>query len=125
MAEARPVWLGSATYDRGVGLSADTAQVTHDIAPDIDAERDLIAQELLSADLATSVYQVSGVGPTLSGRNGEGDRYFTDGEIKMLVLTNRGERALVGPTRSDPPLRIQLKDRVWDGLRPVLRRWVR
>ena len=43
----------------------------------------------------------------------------------MLVLTNRGERALVGPTRSDPPLRIQLKDRVWDGLRPVLRRWVR
>ena len=124
-AEARPVWLGSATYDRGVGLSADTAQVTHDIAPDIDAERDLIAQELLSADLATSVYQVSGVGPTLSGRNGEGDRYFTDGEIKMLVLTNRGERALVGPTRSDPPLRIQLKDRVWDGLRPVLRRWVR
>jgi hypothetical protein len=38
--DGRPVWLGSVTFDRGVGLSHDTGQVTHHIAPDIDAERD-------------------------------------------------------------------------------------
>lgn len=124
-AEGRPVWLGSVTYDRGVGLSADTGQVTHDIAPDIDAERDLLAQEILSVDRATSAYQVSGVGPTLVGRNGEGDRYFTDGEIEMLVLTASGEPAVAVPTQVDPPLRIRVKDQLWNGIKPVLRRLVR
>ena len=124
-AEGRPVWLGSATYDRGVGLSADTGQITHDIAPDIDAERDLLAQEILSADRATSAYQVSGVGPTLVGRNGEGDRYFTDGEIEMLVLTASGEPGPVVPMQASPPLSVVLKDRLWDGVRPVLRRLIR
>ena len=120
--EGRPVWLGSATYDRGVGLSADTGQVTHDIAPDIDAERDLLAQQILSANRATSAYQVSGVGPTLAGRNGEGDRYFTDGEVEVLVLAKGGEPGPAAPMQADPPLRIRVKDRLWDGIRPLLRR---
>lgn len=124
-AEGRPVWLGSVTYDRGVGLSADTGQVTHDIAPDIDAERDLLAQDILSADRATSVYQVSGVGPTLAGRNGEGDPYFTDGEIEMLVLTASGAPGPAVATQVDPPLRIRLKDRLLDDIKPVLRALVR
>jgi hypothetical protein len=38
--DARPVWFGSATFDERVGLSHTTAQVTHHIAPDVDAERD-------------------------------------------------------------------------------------
>src|SRR6202000_2676120 len=32
----RPVWLGAATYDRGVGISHYTGQVTHHIGADID-----------------------------------------------------------------------------------------
>ena len=32
----RPVWLGSASFDRGVGLSHDTGQITHHIGPDIE-----------------------------------------------------------------------------------------
>jgi len=36
-AEQRPVWLGSATFDRSVGISHYTGQITHHIAPDIDA----------------------------------------------------------------------------------------
>lgn len=123
-AEGRPVWLGSATYDRGVGLSADTGQVTHDIAPDIDAERDLLAEELLSAHRASGAYQVSGVGPTLAGRNGEGDRYFTDGEIEMLVLTSSGRPGPAAAPQAGPPLRIRVKDLLWDGIRPLLRRLV-
>jgi len=38
----RPVWIGAATFDRGVGLSHTTGQITHHIAPDIDAERDTL-----------------------------------------------------------------------------------
>jgi len=36
----RPVWLGSITFDRGVGLSHDTGQVTHHIGPNIDRPAD-------------------------------------------------------------------------------------
>ena len=44
--EDRPVWLGAVTYDRGVGFSHTDAQITHHIAPDIDAERDLLTADL-------------------------------------------------------------------------------
>jgi hypothetical protein len=55
-AEGRPVWLGSATFDRGVGLSAYTGQVTHDIAPDIDAERGFIVGAIEGAAMVQVVY---------------------------------------------------------------------
>ena len=85
-AEERPVWLGAASFDRGVGFSRETGQVTHHIAPDLDAERDLIINELSVGGLLSSFYRVSGVGPTLVGRNGGGDRYFTDGEVSVGVI---------------------------------------
>ncbi|MGB9042520.1 MAG: LssY C-terminal domain-containing protein, partial [Pseudolabrys sp.] len=84
--EGRPVWLGSATFDRDVGLSRYTGQVTHHIGPDIDAERDLLTDDLKKAKVVQAIYEVTGVGPTLVGRNGEGDRYYTDGEIKISRL---------------------------------------
>lgn len=46
--ENRPVWLGAVTFDRGVGFSHYTGAVTHHIAPDIDAERQLIETNLQS-----------------------------------------------------------------------------
>jgi LssY-like putative type I secretion system component LssY len=50
--EKRPVWLGDATYDRGVGVSRYTGAVTHHILADIDAERDLLATDLEAARVA-------------------------------------------------------------------------
>ena len=47
--DGRPVWLCSVTFDRGVGLSRYTGQVTHHIGPDIDAERDLLMRDLRDA----------------------------------------------------------------------------
>jgi LssY-like putative type I secretion system component LssY len=45
----RPLWLGAATYDVGVGFSHTTGQITHHIAPDIDGERDKIIADLHQA----------------------------------------------------------------------------
>ena len=39
-AAGRPLWIGDATFDRDAGISHLTGQITHHIAPDIDAERD-------------------------------------------------------------------------------------
>ncbi|MBZ9602073.1 LssY C-terminal domain-containing protein [Phyllobacterium chamaecytisi] len=118
--EQRPVWLGSATFDQRVGFSEYTGQVTHDIAPDIDAERDYFANSLTGAGMVDAIYQVSGVGPTLNGRNGEGSPYYTDGEIRMLTLVHDGLRRSQPPEiLASPPL-IQAKDNAWMTIKDAL-----
>ncbi len=119
--EGRPVWLGSVTFDRGVGVSRYTGQVTHHIAPDIDAERDGLIDDLVRAGMVTTRYQVSGIGPTLNGRNGEGDPYYTDGEIWMAVLVVAGEKRTQPPTELASPALVTAKDRIWNAVAGTLR----
>jgi hypothetical protein len=118
--EGRPVWLGSASQDVGVTLSRDTGQVTHRISPDVDAERDLLIGDLVASKVVTELYQVSGVGPTMSGRNGEGDPYYTDGEIHIAVLSPGAVPVAAPPATEPAPLLVQGKDQVWAGLEAVL-----
>lgn len=83
----QPLWLGSASFDADVGLSHDTAQITHHIAPDIDAERNGLIADLQEAGWISSTYELPGVGATQDGRNGGGDRYFTDGKALVGILS--------------------------------------
>jgi hypothetical protein len=109
----RPLSLGAATHDRGVGLSHTTGQITHHIAPDIDAERDGLIAGLAGAGQLTTTYQVSGIGPTLDGHNGGGDRYYTDGEMTVGVLAP-DDRVPAGPPVQLPnPVAVTLKNRAW------------
>jgi hypothetical protein len=108
--DGSPVWLGSATFDRGVTLSRDTGQVTHRIAPNVDQERDRLIEELNAARMLISIYQMKGIGPTLNGRNGEGDPYFTDGEIWVARLVSDGKEADTPAERQPAPLLVQMKD---------------
>ena len=87
--DGRPVWLGSASFDRGVGFSHDTGQITHHIAPDVDAERNLVIGDLQTAGQVSSTYEIAGIGATKAGRNGGGDPYFTDGKALIGVLRGR------------------------------------
>lgn len=114
--DGRPVWLGSVTFDRGVGLSHDTGQVTHHIGPDIDAERGLLMRDLRQAGMVEAFFQISGVGPTLLAWNGEGDRYYTDGEIDVARLVVNGVRRVEPPATLPPPPLIALKDQIWHGV---------
>jgi hypothetical protein len=88
-ADDRPLWLGSASFDRGVGFSHDTGQITHHIGPDIDAERNLMISDLLKAGQLVSSYEIDGIAATREGRNGGGDPYFTDGKALVGVLRNQ------------------------------------
>ncbi|MBZ9853343.1 LssY C-terminal domain-containing protein [Mesorhizobium sp. CA13] len=84
--DGRPLWLGSASFDRGVGLSHDTGAITHHIGPDIDAERDFLIRDLTTAGMLVSTSDLEGIGATTHGRNGGGDPYFTDGKAVLGVL---------------------------------------
>jgi LssY C-terminus len=118
--EGRAVWLGSITFDRGVGISHRDGRITHHIAPDIDAERDLLTADLAAAKVVTSIYEVTGIGPTLDGHNAEGDSYYTDGEIKISVLVEGcGQRADTATVIANPPM-VDLKNLTWTAITKVL-----
>jgi len=114
--EQRPVWLGAVTFDKGVGVSHFTGAVTHHIDADIDAERDGLVADIEEAGVATAKYQVTGVGPTLNGRNGGGDPYYTDGEVWILRLVEDC-RKQAGPVATLPsPPATELKDQIWHAI---------
>lgn len=85
-AQGEAYWIGAVTYDRSVGVSHYTGQVTHHIGADIDTERDLLTADLAATGRVAESFEVPGVGPTLLARNGGGDPYFTDGEIEVSRL---------------------------------------
>jgi hypothetical protein len=119
--EGRPVWLGSVTFDRDVGLSRDTGQVTHHIAPDIDAARDGLTDDLKAAKVVVAIYEVSGIGPTLNGRNGEGDPYYTDGEIKISrLVAGCNTKAETTVELNNPPL-VVIKNVAWPIIAKMLK----
>ena len=120
--EKRPVWLGAATMDRGVGVSRYTGAVTHHIDADVDLERAALTLDLEAAGMVTAKYQVTGIGPTLAGRNGGGDLYYTDGEVWILRLVEAC-RKRTGPAVVIPsPAATEIKDQVWQAVAGALRK---
>jgi LssY C-terminus len=85
----RPLWFGAATFDRSVGLSHTTGEVTHHIGPDVDAERDRVATQLEDKNWVQEEYWEDHFHKDLEGRNGGGDPWHTDGKLAVLVLEDR------------------------------------
>jgi hypothetical protein len=101
-------WLAAGTYDRSVGLSWFTLQITHKIAEDTDVERDFVVGSMVAAYPAVSVEVIENFSSGYHSRNGGGDRIKTDGAMPIVDL--RGVDALESPT--SPPTDSR-------GVRPV------
>ncbi|WP_435021524.1 LssY C-terminal domain-containing protein [Tundrisphaera sp. TA3] len=117
--DGAPLWCGAVTFDRSVGLSHRTGQITHHIGPDVDAERDALIGGLRDAGRLSEIYQVTGVGATLLGRNGGGDLYFTDGELTIGVLAPAESRD-ESPDLLPNPQPVRIKEQLWTAIRPLL-----
>lgn len=82
----KPEWVGSAVYDRRVGLSRTTGQITHVTAADVDAERDYLFDCLKKTGELTDNYVVADFHQKREGRNGGGDPWHTDGALYVGVI---------------------------------------
>ena len=89
--DGRPVWVGAATYDHSVGFSHTTGQITHHIAPDIDAERDHLMATLQKTGSLWGTFTVDGFHFARKGRNGGGDPWYTDGDLSAGILAVMAE----------------------------------
>jgi hypothetical protein len=84
--DGRPVWIGAAIFDKKVGFSHWTGQITHHTAADIDTERDYLFRDLENTHDLEEFYIEAGYHKTLSGRNGGGDPWHTDGNLDVGVI---------------------------------------
>jgi hypothetical protein len=82
----RPIWIGADTYDVRVGLSHTTGQITHHVAPDIDAARDKLIQDLQATRMLQSLQWIENFQPKPDGFNGGGDPWHTDRRMAVITL---------------------------------------
>ncbi len=84
----RADWLGAATYDKNVGLSLFTGQITHKIDANVDGERDFVVRDVKAADKRVDVRMVEHFTTSYHSRNGGGDLIHTDGALTFVTLPN-------------------------------------
>jgi hypothetical protein len=77
-------WLAAGTFDRAVGFSLFTLQITHKIDADIDVERDHIVRTLEQSDAAVRVDVIADFSTGYHSRNGGGDTIRTDGDLPVV-----------------------------------------
>ncbi|WP_326952565.1 LssY C-terminal domain-containing protein [Arthrobacter sp. Leaf69] len=90
-------WLAAGTYDRSVGLSLFTLQITHKIEENTDDERDHILATLKKAVPEAEVSVIRDFSTGYHARNGGGDTISTDGDLPVVDL------APVIAATADPP----------------------
>ena len=80
--DSQPVWVATASFDKGIGIGTRSGLPTHHIDPNVDAERTFILQSL---NITTPRF-VRVVDAQL-GHNATGDGFFTDGQAAVIDLT--------------------------------------
>ena len=79
-------WVAAGTFDRAVGLSLFTLQVTHKIDEHTDIERDHVVASIRQAQPQTRVVLIRDFATGYHSRNGGGDNIQTDGDLPVIDL---------------------------------------
>jgi hypothetical protein len=94
-------WLAAGTYDRSVGLSLFTLQITHKIEANTDVERDHITNTITSGNPEVAVEVIRDFSTGYHSRNGGGDLIQTDGDLPIIDLRHINAPALPAVKRTD------------------------
>ncbi|MHA7984606.1 LssY C-terminal domain-containing protein [Rathayibacter sp. CAU 1779] len=86
-------WLGAATFDRRVGFSLFTLQITHKIDANTDIERDHVVRSIEQADAGARPSVIRDFSTGYHARNGGGDSIITDGDLPVVDLRGIRPRA--------------------------------
>jgi hypothetical protein len=96
-------WVAAGTFDRKVGISDFTLQVTHKVSDDTDVERDHVVDTLLSSNSSASRTVIDHFSSGYHSRNGGGDAIETDGNLPIVDLA----KVRVTTTATSGPATLQ------------------
>ncbi|BCW60905.1 LssY C-terminal domain-containing protein [Arthrobacter sp. StoSoilB20] len=94
-------WLAAGTYDRSVGFSLFTLQITHKIEQNTDVERDHVVSTVSAAESSVSVHVIKDFSTGYHTRNGGGDSISTDGDLPIVDARSVSVPADQPPSRTD------------------------
>ncbi|ELA6640698.1 LssY C-terminal domain-containing protein, partial [Vibrio alginolyticus] len=79
----KKIWVGALSYDNGLSLTPYSGIVTilHRVNPDVDKERDKLAQQLRAAVPSKKVALINYSKPVALDENHD---YFTDGRVLVI-----------------------------------------
>jgi hypothetical protein len=79
-------WVAAGTFDRAIGISYFTLQLTHKIASDTDVERDYIVKTIKDNSSPKDVKYINNYFSAYHHRNSGGDNIMTDGALPIIKL---------------------------------------
>lgn len=88
LTSAQNIWVGQASYDSGIELSATNHFPTHHIAPTVDWERNSVGADLQRTGLVKAEVAAAFADPIFYARNGSGDFYESDGDVLVINYTS-------------------------------------
>ncbi len=83
--DGQTVWIGAGTHD--IGMERETSgQLTHTIDPNVDKEREYIADGLKDADVVNDIQYASPANPVRDAKTATGGSFHSDGRIAIIYL---------------------------------------
>ncbi|MCP2030364.1 hypothetical protein L1277_000428 [Okibacterium sp. HSC-33S16] len=95
-------WLAAGTFDRAVGFSLFTLQITHKIDADIDVERDHIVRTVMDSNADVRIDVIEDFSTGYHSRNGGGDTIRTDGDLPVIDARQMVEVPRTEATHAKP-----------------------
>lgn len=83
--EGQTVWAGAGTHDIGIEKD-ESGNLTHQIDPNVDQERDFVAGSLEDAEKVKETRYVKPSNPVLEAITATGGAYHSDGRIAIIFL---------------------------------------
>jgi len=83
--DGQQVWVGAGTHDVGIERGSD-GKLTHQIDPEVDKERDFIAESLQDAEKSKETRYLKPAAPILEATTATGAAYRSDGRVVVIYL---------------------------------------
>jgi len=80
------IWVGAGTHDVGFEKDIRTGKLTHKIDPEVDGERENIAQSLEKSGKVKSMTYYLPPSPVQDAKNASGGGYHSDGRLLVVFL---------------------------------------
>ncbi len=85
--EGQTAWAGAATHDIGFERDQRNGKLTHKIDPEVDVEREFVAQSLNETGLVAKLSFLTPSNPVTTAKTATGGSFQSDGKTRIIVLT--------------------------------------
>ena len=84
--DGKAVWVGAGTHDIGIERDRRTRRISHKIDPEVDREREFIADSMNETGMVKELRYQRPADPVREAATATGARYRSDGRILVILL---------------------------------------